>query len=1016
MNIITRIDTVKEKQVVLTKPPLIYPADYQSYLYDASKATTTPMNGNIDVPLVIDTEYQSQTLPWSKGQSSRQHLTTQIMGIHESQGEIYVNPRYKNQVAWKPVETDFHPIDHLRNRGYDVSLRKADKTQLKGLNRCRFVLYAHFALAEFGMIVSGDIKRELLTIAENKTAYGKKIEFKRHLNLYTEQNRNGHKRTLPYVELDYIITIDGVDYALALGYHDTVALHGTASYKDLCANVGIPLKYKDNFDPKKKSDMENMMLTRPQDFENYALGDLEVYQILVNYAEKIKEVYNLLGIPEYFTPPRKTIGATVKDLFTAKLAKTIGIDRREFNKLQNDVLSKSSASSLKRNVKTTACLLSKVNGGRCRNNRPTDVFVNKPLADIDISGCYGEGQRVQDYPVGKPLILSFPTDSDVNDYWPLDQFLKVFGDELIPGLWVARVSFPGTLKYKQDYFVSWFLPNGHGEDIMAKYLMTAKNDTEKQETDEFDEEDGNLKILQHQIHNAVLTHDDLQWILNVASTRQRKELLTGLMVKAAVIFPKSKRVSNHGELLEAYKNHGQKNTVEWKGRGKNKRLHYKDGECHAWYSLNMGGLIIDELLFNRKQHPKKTPLNTLFKLCTNTLYGDMTSKYFDCANTVVGNNITARARSLAWYMEKGFNGFQTITDGCTFELNRVVYPVDPGDFNATYLVDVYKDSANKRIKLSPLGGYDSILLDWEENTPVLTLIKGDIKTILKGFDALKWIDKTAMIHLQTLFPGVDVLHKESTSISAEQKPDGQWEKVYKHRKGQFEFETKSVYVTGVFHGTSNYSLLTPDYPSPCSENVKMRSYETKKPHRSVGQSDEKLIETDRYGESKNPAIDLLTQLQTNPKAIQRQVPFIKTGIVKMGDYVQRIKTYEAMGLEPGDTVNKSGMLRELSLSQFTFKTFEQWKAWNKEYERMKEKYGQSFEMFYLNEDGTLDYKAMVKDIDAKIKSQEPGLSADEYRPLKLFDAHENRWRKMEVTMDHPNHQLRNRLTAMLKEG
>ncbi|MEO0968266.1 MAG: hypothetical protein AAFX80_07980, partial [Cyanobacteria bacterium J06639_18] len=56
------------------------------------------------------------------------------------------------------------------------------------------------------------------------------------------------------------------------------------------------------------------------------------------------------------------------------------------------------------------------------------------------------------------------------------------------------------------------------------------------------------------------------------------------------------------------------------------------------------------------------------------MYGDMVSKYFMTSNPVVGNNITARARCLAWFMEKGLHGWQSITDGCAFELNGVLYP------------------------------------------------------------------------------------------------------------------------------------------------------------------------------------------------------------------------------------------------------------------------------------------------------------------------------------------------------
>jgi len=996
------------------------PRQLDSYIYSADDLSTQPPSGNVDIPLVIDTEYLSQAGKWNvTPQSSRLHLTTQCKGIANDFPMILVNPDYAQITGWKAVETIFHPIDYLRACGHTIELeRPADPRTLKGLPSCRFVLYAHFALAELLMIMGGDLKKDVKTIIHSRKNTGSKIEFKRHLELYTGANKQGYQSKQPYIELPWKITINGVSYQLVLTFHDTVALHGAAKYKDLCENTGIVLQYKDNFTPEEKSRMLEMMLTRQTDFYDYAMGDLEVYPILVNNARKFSEVYATLGVSEHFKEPTKTIGATVKNLFTAVLMHRLGVDKVYFNReVLPKLMAPMSAGDLRENPKETSALLSKVDGGRCRNNRPTDTVINAPLVDLDISGCYGEGQRVQEFPIGKPEIISFNADSDVNNYWTLKDFLKAYQSELVPGLWVARISFEGVLKHRQDFFNSWFLPNGHGEDLLAKYAQLEANDTEEiEEENLFNEEDGNQKILQNQIFNAVLTHDGLDWILNVCSTRQRKELLEGLRIKTAAIYPKSKRLDSFDELQLAVKNHTGKNEFKRVGRGSKAKTLRIDGECHNWIAYNLGDLIIDALLFNRKQHPKKTPMNTLYKLCVNTLYGDMTSKYFQSANVVVGNNITARARALAWYMEKGLNGFQTITDGCAFELNRVVYPKSSQGFHAGYLVDLFADLQNPNVEIKPLDGADKIEIFWVEEdskiVPTLHIHRGSTIQIVPSKDAFDWVNNASMRHLQSLF-NVDVLQSKSTSIKAVQDEDGEWRKVYTERLGQFEFEAKDFYNVGIFHGTSNYTLLNPNSPNPCKTNVKMRSYETKKPHTSVIHDVENgLVETDRYGDENNPAIDLLSALYENPKCVLRQEPFIKTGIVKPADYVQRIKTYEDMGLEPGDTVNKSGLLREFSLSQFTFKTFEQWKAWDRVYNRLKDKYGQSFEMFFTDNEGCLKYETMIRTVHKFISSQEPGLESSDYNPTVLFDKHYNAGRDLE--MNHPNFLARTALAELLK--
>ena len=165
---------------------------------------------------------------------------------------------------------------------------------------------------------------------------------------------------------------------------------------------------------------------------------------------------------------------------------------------------------------------------------------------------------------------------------------------------MARVSTQKPLRYAQDFFASWFLPSGHGEDILAKYVAKQmKSDTENQETDEttpFDVEDGNLKIFRHEILNGVLNHDGLQWIENVCSSRQRKELLENLYIKAAIVYPKSCRVDTVEEFDRAQKEHRGKNTRHIKRRGKTAQLIAKDGECHAWMGFNIGELIVDDFV------------------------------------------------------------------------------------------------------------------------------------------------------------------------------------------------------------------------------------------------------------------------------------------------------------------------------------------------------------------------------------------------------------------------------------
>jgi len=62
------------------------------------------------------------------------------------------------------------------------------------------------------------------------------------------------------------------------------------------------------------------------------------------------------------------------------------------------------------------------------------------------------------------------------------------------------------------------------------------------------------------------------------------------------------------------------------------------------------------------------------------------------------------------------------------------------------------------------------------------------------------------------------------------------------------------------------------------------------------------------------------------------------------------------------------LLIDISLSQFTFQTHEQYKAWSKEFDNLRRRYGQSYEMFFVDDEGYLNYQQLVNEVDAAIRA------------------------------------------------
>lgn len=1029
------------------------------------KNAITTKDSSITMCWVVDTEFTNKKSKKYQ-QNTRLGLTTQIKSIcKEDKGMVYAHTNQVNagrdMAGLKPfpmIKSDFDIVDHINYLGLDCEIYEAVESDLSTMNKCFIVMYGHFLTAEINMICDGTVKQKIKSLQSEISKNLPNIDSGRRA--YCNQTIDGYQ--MDYVSLNHVISINGYEYELCIKLVDTGAIHGIASYKDFCEAVGWKLQYKDNFTNDEKSDMLRMAIERPVHFHQYALGDLDVFEALEYYDKQWQLVYEKLGLSEYYQVPKLTIGGTVKDLFEAALSNKLGLVDDVENEIKwrdklTDVVNKyikpSSAHDLRQNTKNTRSLLAKVEGGRCRNNRPCDIFIKRKIkgkydvnliCDIDISGCYGEGQRNQDYFVGIAEIFDYEATAN-NEHLSVRNWLEDYGvnvdalikavnendskqwknqdnwGELLPGAWYARISSKSELKYSQDYFASWFTESGYKTDLMAKFINSMQSDSELVSVPwvNFDEEIGSLKIFNNEIHNAVLSHDGLQWILAICSPRQRNELLDNLQILASSVYPRSQKIEceNGIDGLNKLENAH----LKWKNKNTTRRFKYDDGHeivrksrnCHAWFSINLGELIIDNLLIERKkaqkQHGKKSPLDVLFKLCVNTLYGDMVSKHFVTSNTVTGNNITARARALAWYMEKGFHGWQSITDGCAFELNGVLFK--NRDKLNSETINLHRKGSNlqrRKIKKSSLNNVEFLMAENE----IFIDSNGELISIGKGGDN-GYINNVAMVHLQNEFNLVDVLHNQTTAI----KVNDDLTVNFVDRTGQFSFETKDVYWCGSFHGSANYLLCN-------GENtvIKARAYEVKKSHIAIdgelidSQDEIRFFQSDRYGKENNPAKDFLNQLLENAETITRQIPAIKSAILKISDYKNLSSKYDELGIEPGDNVLKSFLMQEFSLSQFTFKTYEQFMVWKKIITHLKDVDKQSLEGFFLNDDGSINFVNLVNWVDEKI-SQGVNMPFDELdkhrhksRSLKrsenpITDGKGSGKKAKNISLSHPNLEI-----------
>ena len=108
------------------------------------------------------------------------------------------------------------------------------------------------------------------------------------------------------------------------------------SYAGLASNLNIDLPYKDLMG----ADIRRMncaYFDRPDDFDNYSLGDLLVSDMVIAYDGMLRRLYADIGLEYAYSAPRclrMTIGATVAALYETRILDYHGVDRSVFGPLR----------------------------------------------------------------------------------------------------------------------------------------------------------------------------------------------------------------------------------------------------------------------------------------------------------------------------------------------------------------------------------------------------------------------------------------------------------------------------------------------------------------------------------------------------------------------------------------------------------------------------------------------------------------------------------------------------------
>lgn len=925
----------------------------QSYLFNQSDFSNQfDSKQSLILPLCHDSEWNNSTLDGfftGIGITSRFHLSTQVKHIFNKPFCFFTDHAISESGYGDllPMQYEFIVQDYLNQFGIDSRIA-VDESATK-LPTLDIWLYSFFGIVDITLLakpnttISDCIKEELAKsrLSHDKritTKWNKPLPFSTLVDMVDDDNVCTQGKLPIVIELADV-NGDYHSYRLRMSFVDIGALHGNATYKKVCDNVGINTSAKSLMD-KYKSDMLTGLKLYPQDYIAYANGDLNVYDVLVAYNDLMKTVYDDLSLTPYFQSPKFTIGSTVVDIVAAAICNWQGVkpDIYHNSKHRKIVLTEfmelSSADYLKTQLKAShKYLLGKIHGGRCHNNNPLKRYCEDAIADYDIAGAYSSIMQQLPFFIGNPWFYDAAKEgNDIN----LKEFLRRHESDLDDWHYVAYVCTDELLEYDQDFLVSWQNPNmakerkkinGKFKSIPVKTKVTMENG-DSELIHNVDYKSGECRIYKKEVVYTPITSDTVKWIRSL-SKPARDDLMNKLMVKSA---------------------------IGYKRKDKDK----------DWQYVNLGDLLINKLKDKRAYYKglsnsksdRYNSLQELFKLVINTTYGDFCSRFFITSNVVLGNNITQAIRLGMYLMEKGLNLQGSITDGCMGSLNKVVYMRDGykahcNNFTSLYLLN--SDMVGKQnIRLGSLDNAKNILLTWTELTapldklthlPSLTIDYGDRIDIVKDEiidgrhhkNVNKWIDNKSWKHLNSLFPDFGYLFSF------------------------LKIETKDVYESYVYHGAANYELKNPNHKTPL---YAMRGYNKKQDAIAVLYDNGDITKLDDYDNTSIPQV-FLSQLHDGK--LKQLPPFIKPKILKSKEFKQN-NYIERSDLQPGDNIPVVGLPNYCSLSQFTFLTIKQHSEWKRALERLKGKYKETFEVFFTDKNGILNYDLMNSELCKLVNS------------------------------------------------
>ncbi|WP_026730757.1 hypothetical protein [Fischerella sp. PCC 9605] len=581
-------------------------------------------------------------------------------------------------------------------------------------------------------------------------------------------------------------------HCLSIELIDICAMQGGKGLKTYLQNVGLPTDDKTVWNWEKNNNPLDFLIQKPKAFIPYIRGDV---RYLKTVHDKTIEFYNDIASTVGVQPSNDwglstgKITARIASEWLAARPNVILPTQDNSENIKplywyNRLASPEAMKQLSHLVGNQALLyLGMTDGGRCVKERSTIDALDGVLVDIDINGCYGNGLKNQIFPIGNPSIIKFPIN--------FSDWEKTYSKYLIPGLWVARISWKDA-PFKQDLLLSKEEKAFTSWDWYQSHFAENNSDADKQY-------DASMYMSTNQVHMAAFNHDLYQIILNYTANSELAWIRENARIECFAYYDKRDEIDKvtpemcemksikelglngltwctkwarvelkdlAGTLIDRRATHKNKVKLYNKYFGKDN----KDATANDIPERQ----VIDGIEFTKTDWLYQNSVQEFIKLIVNTIYGCIASSYFagdgtGISNFIVGNNITARARTLAWCMAKGLYSLMSITDGGVFDVNKVAfYKAKSLDIFTNLGFENFKGSNRQRVvEIKALYSHNIL-----QNESMFNIL-----------DKNNHVQDLAWQHLKQQFGELDIFKYD-----------------------QFSFEVKKLYTESQIRNKSDYRL------------------------------------------------------------------------------------------------------------------------------------------------------------------------------------------------------------------